>query len=78
MNLAELKTKVDEAIEQLGEEKPENIEVKGHFDLNLQVSLNTPTGATFEFKEKSFEVEGLEIQSIDFDGGEFTIMLAEE
>lgn len=78
MNLKELKTKVDESIEALGDKNPEDVEVQGHFDLDLQPSLTTPTGAVLEFKEQTFELEGLVVNSIDCDGDTFTLMLTEE
>jgi hypothetical protein len=79
MNLAELKKKVDDTIESLGEDqKAEDIQVKGHFDLDLQPSFSTPTGAVFEFKEKSFELDGLIVGDVDFQDDEFVLMLKEE
>lgn len=78
MNLAEFKKKVDEAVEALGDKNPEDVQVHGHFDLDLQPTLTTPTGASLEFKEKSFELDGLQVQSVDCDGDTFTLMLTEE
>lgn len=81
MNLVELKEKVDSTIEQLkAEEKdPADIVVQGNLLFSAELGFTTEGGKSFASRTTEIEMNKLEIQDTDYDGGDaFYLNMREE